>query len=75
MCLEWVSETQGWEGIFWEQHMPKAKLLGHVLILGVRPFRLDQHTWQPRSLWHGVWLAGLFMGWLCWLAYGIAMLA
>ena len=27
--------------------------LSHVLILVIQPFRLDQNTWQPRSM--GVW--------------------
>ena len=30
--------------------------LSHVLILVIQPFRLDQNTWQPRSM--GVWVVG-----------------
>ena len=48
----------GWEGgvVVWGA---QGARLSHVLILVIQPFRLDQNTWQPRSM--GVW-----GGWLKW---------
>ena len=41
----------GGGGLWWGA---QGARLSHVLILVIQPFRLDQNTWQPRSMVCGV---------------------
>ena len=49
----------GGEWLWWGA---QGARLSQMLILVIQPLRLDQNTWQPRSMGVGGWLAKMGLG-------------